>query len=91
MDVKPQYFIHIKRHLSEQEVPAEVAQGIGDDQSQKRHRRKDTFPRDFHLLGAGRTMTVRVDDERPLIFRDVFLLLRRVLEEYVEDHAPNQR
>lgn len=37
-DIKSQYLVHIKRHLGEQEVPTEIAQGIGSDQGPERYR-----------------------------------------------------
>jgi len=90
-DVVSQYFVHVKRQLREQKVPAKVAESIGGDQSQKWYRREYTFPWYFRFRGAGRSMTVRGHNERSLLFRYILLVLRTVSEKYVKDHAPDQR
>lgn len=52
-NIKSQYFIHVKRQLSEQKIPTEIAQCVSNDQCQKWSTPKDTFPRDFCLCGDG--------------------------------------
>jgi len=90
-DIVSQDLVHVKRYSSEQEVPSEVTQGIGSDQSQERSRCEYFFPWDLHFRGYGRPMAIRAHDQRSLLLADVFLLLRGIGEEYMEHDDPNKR